>query len=253
VLGPPLLELPAPDGSTGRPDQLIAGWWTSTTSGSGTVIPDGAVDLVVNIGHVPIIAGPDVEPRPVALLSGSTVVGVRLRPGVAGQLLGDGLDRVVGHGVPLDQVWARPDADRLLDDLARVPNGTTTTLGIAGVLAGVVAGVLADAVVRQVPEDWDPDPVVIGAVAAMAAGSEPDADGLGSRQFRRRFTSAMGYGPAMFRRIARLDRFSDLVAAHPQLNLADLAARGGYYDQAHLARDCRQLLGMTPTQFCGWR
>ncbi len=241
MLGPALLELPSTAGSIGRRDQLHAGWWTSTASGSGTVIPDGAVDLVVDIGHVPVLAGPDVQPRPVALPAGSTVVGLRLRPGVASQLLGDGVDRVVGQGVPLDEVLARPDVDRLLDDLGAVPDDPAST-----------AQVLADAVDRRVPKDWNPDPVVVDAVAAITAGATPDPDGLGPRQFRRRFTSAMGYGPTVFGRIARLDRFSELAAAHPELGLADLAARSGYYDQAHLARDCRRLLGLTPNQFRQW-
>ncbi len=242
MLGPSLRALPATGGSTGRRDELIAGWWTSTTSGSGTVIPDGAVDLVVDIGHVPLIAGPDVEPRPVALPAGSTVVGLRLRPGVASRLLGDSVDRVVGRGVPLDQLLARPDVERLLDHLGKVADDPAST-----------AQALADAVDRRVPQDWKPDPVVVDAVVALTVGAAPDPDGLGPRQFRRRFTSAMGYGPAMFGRIARLDRFSELVANHPGLGLADLAARGGFYDQAHLARDCRRLLGMTPSQLRRWR
>lgn len=241
MLGPPLLELPPTDGPIGRRDQLHAGWWTSTASGSGTVIPDGAVDLVVDIGQVPLVAGPDVEPRPVALPAGSTVIGLRLRPGVASQLLGDGVDRVVGHGVPLVQVLARPDVERLLDDLGRVAGHPAST-----------AQALADAVDRRVPAGWSPDPVVVHAVAAITAGVVPDPQGLGPRQFRRRFTSAMGYGPAVFGRIARLDRFSELVTAHPELGLAELAARSGYYDQAHLARDCRRLLGLTPNQFRQW-
>ncbi len=241
MLGPSLRALPATGGSTGRHAELIAGWWTSTTSGSGTVIPDGAVDLVADIGHVPVLAGPDVQPRPVALPAGSTVVGLRLRPGVASQLLGDGVDRVVGRGVPLDEVLTRPDVERLLDDLGAVPDDPAST-----------AQVLADAVDRRVPKDWNPDPVVVDAVAAITAGATLDPDGLGPRQFRRRFTSAMGYGPTLFGRIARLDRFSELVANHPGLGLADLAARGGFYDQAHLARDCRRLLGLTPNQFRQW-
>jgi AraC-like DNA-binding protein len=32
------------------------------------------------------------------------------------------------------------------------------------------------------------------------------------------------------------------------LTLADLAASSGYADQAHLARECRRLAGLTPTE-----
>nr|WP_238345103.1 helix-turn-helix domain-containing protein [Actinopolymorpha cephalotaxi] len=68
---------------------------------------------------------------------------------------------------------------------------------------------------------------------------------MGERQFRRRFAAAVGYGPAMFARVARLVRVRDLARRHPRATLADLAAAAGYTDQAHLARDCRDLAGST--------
>jgi methylphosphotriester-DNA--protein-cysteine methyltransferase len=60
----------------------------------------------------------------------------------------------------------------------------------------------------------------------------------------------MGYGPAFYRRIARLDRFSRLAAgAAPAIPLAQLAATAGYYDEAHLWRDCVALTGRTPARY----
>ncbi|MEL6983477.1 MAG: helix-turn-helix domain-containing protein, partial [Actinomycetota bacterium] len=206
-------------------------------TGEGFVVPDGGVDLLWVPGQAPVIAGPDVAPRRSGLGPGQRVLGVRLRPGVAGQLLGAPVDRIVGAQVPLDSAWACADVAPLQDELETGP---------AGGHPGHAVAVLSRAVARRVPADWSPDPMVDAVVAAIRAGTPTDVGGLGPRQFRRRFTSAMGYGPATFRRIARLDRVTELLAASPDAPLADLAATAGYYDQAHLNRDCRDLLGVTP-------
>jgi len=51
-------------------------------------------------------------------------------------------------------------------------------------------------------------------------------------------------------RVARVIRFESahrLLAASPRSRIADIAARSGYYDQAHLDRDWRALTGLSPT------
>ena len=72
-----------------------------------------------------------------------------------------------------------------------------------------------------------------------------DEFGVSLRQFRRRFANAVGYSPAYYTRIARLQRFIRL-AAERRRGLAELAAGAGYADQAHLTRDCKDIAAMTP-------
>lgn len=236
MLGPTLTALPRP---LGIRSDLAVGWWQAAATGDGLVVPDGGVDLLWVPGQVPMIAGPDVVPRRSGLGPGQQVLGLRLWPGVAAQLIGDSVDRIVGAQVALDSVWARGDIAKLQDELE--------IRGVDGGPAGAVA-VLSREVARRVPVEWSPDPMVDAAVAAMRAGIQADPGGLSSRQLRRRFTAAMGYGPAMFGRIARLDRMTELLAVAPRAPLVELAASAGYYDQAHLNRDCRALLGLTPTE-----
>ncbi len=236
MLGPALVALPR------HPDvrsDLVAGWWQATATGDGFVVPDGGVDLLWVPGRVPVVAGPDVVPRRSGLGRGQTVLGLRLRPGVAGQLLGDPVDRIVGAQVPLDSAWSRGDVARLQDELET---------GAAGGHPGDAVAVLSRAAARAVSGGWRPDPLVDAATAAIRAGAPVDPGGLSPRQLRRRFSAAMGYGPATFRRIARLDHITELLAATPDAPLAQLAAAAGYYDQAHLNRDCRDLLGATPSE-----
>lgn len=237
MLGPSVATV-SRSGSVAR---VSDGWWTATGTGSGDIVPDGAADLIWTPGRTPFVAGPDRAPRPSGLAAGHRVVGVRLRPGAAAAILGDGVDRATGLAVSLDQVWSPADVERLAHDLGQAADDR----GRARALAGAVA--------RFVPSDWHPDHTVLRAVdhirsAAPADELGFDTDGLGGRQFRRRFSAAMGYGPAFFHRIVRVDRFVELLDRHAHRSLAELAAQAGYYDQAHLTRDVRQLLGTTPSQ-----
>jgi transcriptional regulator GlxA family with amidase domain len=85
-------------------------------------------------------------------------------------------------------------------------------------------------------------------VVALAAGRPVDV-GLGERQLRRRVERAVGYGPATLVRVLRFQRFLGLAEADGgQSTLARLASDAGYADQAHLARECRRLSGLPPSE-----
>ena len=75
---------------------------------------------------------------------------------------------------------------------------------------------------------------------------------LSPRQFRRRFTAAVGVAPKELARIWRLRRCA-LAALDPSspetARWAELAAAHGFADQAHLVREFRHLLGLPPTAF----
>jgi AraC-like DNA-binding protein len=70
---------------------------------------------------------------------------------------------------------------------------------------------------------------------------------LGDRQLRRRVEERFGYGPAILRRVLRLQRMLALAARH-RGSLADLALAAGYADQAHMTRECRRLTGLSPVR-----
>ena len=54
-------------------------------------------------------------------------------------------------------------------------------------------------------------------------------------------------GPRTLRRVLRFQRFLAAARTAEPGSLARLAADAGYADQAHLARDCRRLAGLTPS------
>lgn len=76
-----------------------------------------------------------------------------------------------------------------------------------------------------------------------AVGTVAAAVGLSPRQLHRRSFDAFGYGPKLLARVLRLQRALD--AARTGEALASVAATHGYADQAHLARDVRDLAGTT--------
>ncbi len=85
-------------------------------------------------------------------------------------------------------------------------------------------------------------------MAALDAGrpvaATADELGLSARQLHRRALTAFGYGPKTLARVLRLQRA--LALARAGTSLAETAVRSGYADQAHLARDVRELAGVPP-------
>jgi len=69
--------------------------------------------------------------------------------------------------------------------------------------------------------------------------------GLSTRQLERRFHAAVGLPPKLF---CRIERFNNVFRAlgEGSGNWAGTAIECGYYDQAHLIRDCKSLSGTTP-------
>lgn len=68
--------------------------------------------------------------------------------------------------------------------------------------------------------------------------------GVTARHLRRVFVEAVGIGPKEFARTVRLQRA--LRQSVTSRDWGRIAADAGYYDQAHLAGDFRELMGMTP-------
>ncbi|GAA3128713.1 helix-turn-helix domain-containing protein [Streptosporangium carneum] len=77
--------------------------------------------------------------------------------------------------------------------------------------------------------------------------------GWSGRYLSRRFTAEIGLRPKETARVVRFDRARRLLqrsaASGGGLTLAELAARCGYYDQAHLAREFGALAGCPPSRW----
>ena len=223
---------------------LVACRWVrevpeDSTSTTTLVLPDGCVDLIWRDGEL-ILAGPDRSANPTSNRPGRTIVGLRLRPGVAGSVLGMPASEVLDGRFPLEDVLGT-DAAELAE---RIGEGGGET--VFERLEGLVASRVKEA---------GPDPLVLAATRRLGfPGSRvewlADALGISERQLLRRFHGAVGYGPKTLDRVLRFRRFvarAPAVAAGEE-DLARLAADLGYSDQSHMTRDCLRLSGMTPAR-----
>lgn len=206
------------------------------------VLPDACVDLIWQQGYGVFVAGPDTGPVPSPNAPGTVLAGVRLRPGAGGPALGMPLSEL------LDQ---RADA---VDLRAVQPAGPVADLArlLPGSLAPDVAMRRLIRIADGMTEAGPPDPLVTETVRRLSRPGvrveRVAADlGVSERQLRRRCRAAVGYGPATLRRVLRFRRFvSSVDRIGEAADLAWLAAKTGYADQAHLTRESTRLAGLPP-------
>ncbi|MER7660799.1 DUF6597 domain-containing transcriptional factor [Streptomyces sp. NPDC096193] len=218
-----------------RPSRLKgAVVWTRTLAGlpgpAHPVLPDGCMDLIVVDGRL-LVAGPDSRAQ-IADTRMITAMGVRFAPGTAPALLGVPAHELRDRRVDIADLWGATEARRLTERIltAADPVGALEAVAIARAAdAGRPDPVLGE-VVRRLDEG--------GTVAGAAS-----AAGLGARQLHRRSLAAFGYGPKTLARVLRLQRALTLVRAG--VPYADAALTAGCADQAHLAREMRDLGGTT--------
>jgi len=216
-------------------ERLVACLWQNepVADRRQRVVPDGCVDLIWVAGRELLIAGADTGPRSVDLPAGTVSSGIRLRPGAAGALLGLPASELRDRQVPAALVWGEP-----LAELQEALVGAEPVRRLE-LLAGAVAR-------RGVA----PDALVVAAARRLAVHSARVADvaaelGVGERRLHRRTLAAVGYGPKMLARVARLRRLVAL-ADEP---LARRALDAGYASQAHMSDEVRRLTGSTPVRF----
>lgn len=196
------------------------------------VLPDGCMDLLWTEGRL-LVAGPDTGPYvPDGVSSGGGWAGVRFFPGTAPTYLGVPADELRDRRVELTDLWTASEVRRLAARIDAADDPVTA---------------LEDVALRRAADTEQPDPVLLDVVAALDAGRPvartADELGLGARQLHRRSLTAFGYGPKTLARVLRLQRA--LALARDGVPFAETALRAGFADQAHLARDVRELAGAT--------
>jgi AraC-like DNA-binding protein len=214
---------------------VACAWERSDGGGPAVrVIPDGCIDIVWTEGDGAQVVGPNTTAFLVALPSGVHVVGVRMRPGAAAALLGIDARELRDGRMALAALW--DDDGRRLEQ--RLEGGTDRV------------GILLAALGRSAWHGAAPDPLVTAAVQRLQdprsrVGALASELAISTRQLRRRFDAAVGYGPKQLARVLRLERA--LASARAGEELARAAAAAGYADQAHFSHECRALAGATPS------
>jgi AraC-like DNA-binding protein len=202
----------------------VVAWRSAAPPGwAGRILPDGCLDIIWEDGAVHV-AGPDTVTEVATSPSGAQFFALRFAAGTGPEVLGVPADELTDRQVPLEALWPAADVRPIAE------------------AADPMAALEAVALRR-----WhDPDTAMValaaGAGAGRPVGAIADSLGLSPRHLQRRCRAAFGYGPKTLARILRLQRA--LAQARRGVPFAEVSARSGYADQAHLARDVKALAGV---------
>lgn len=241
----------------------VEGLWRLEGDGRGlppeTIVPDGCMELVLHCGdrfeHLDPERGDTLQSRaflvgqllaPVVVRPGARVEtwGIRFRPGGAAAFFETPMPMFAGRFVDLADV-AGVEALVGLEAFHEARTPADQRQSLESWLAARLGRGAADALPALAAR------TIVRARGRVRVEDLASSFGLGARQLERRFLRGVGIPP---RSLARLVRFQQVfrLAHERQANSgvwADVACAAGYYDQAHLLRDFRELAGTTPPRF----
>jgi AraC-like DNA-binding protein len=168
------------------------------------------------------------------------MLGVRLRPGVLASLMGSDARNLTDQSASAEELFGKAGRE-LLDRVASslIPESATRDL------AAFVVGRVCSRPRRG------PDPTILADALTHTVSIDATADAMGvtPRAVHRCAVSGIGLAPKRLVRIQRLHRALALMLTPRSWPMATAAAEAGYADQAHLSRDCSELLGESPARF----
>jgi AraC-like DNA-binding protein len=232
---------------------LVERFWLlegCATSAADAIIPDGRVELVFHYGGAfwrhdaggarvkqpaSLLVGQMIEPVVLAPDGPAGVAAIRLRPAASRTVLGFSLQEVSGRFVDLELIF--PSVRWLLERLSEASSDGARVQALEEWLTGMACR--------------PPRRHIEGAVATiLQSGGRASIDSLVAtantslRQLERQFRDDVGLTPKTFSRIVRLQ--GALRRVRQGRSLTEVALASGFYDQAHMTRDFRELASMSP-------
>jgi AraC-like DNA-binding protein len=243
--------------------RFVECFWFVSGDGRGaevqTIVPDGCPELIVHTGE-PFRRwrGERQERQPTAFLVGEltsalrvqpseqvSTMGIRFRPSGLRAFLGAPQDELTDRTTPIDALWGARGRDleaRVHEATSEVQRARVAEAFLLGRLAaGPGPDLRVEAAVDQLLAERGQ--TRLPALAATA--------GLSERQLERRFRSAVGLGPKALARLVRFQEVYRRLGEDVPSNWVDIALDCGYFDQAHLLRDFRELAGSPPSHLLG--
>jgi len=203
------------------------------------IVRDAGVERCAELSVGGLRARPFVIEAPA---SRCTIVGIQLTPAAAWRLFRQPLHELACVDIDLHALIGR-DARSLLEACLAAPTPEACLRAIAGWIASRVgAGAPPDPaaawIARRIRERR-------GNVAIAALR---DAAGLSTTRLAALFREQVGTTPKVYARLHRFQHALERIRAG-NCRLADVALDTGYYDQAHLTGEFRELSGLTPSGF----
>ncbi len=192
--------------------------------------------------HDSFLAGLHTRPAFVRGAAGWACVELRLTPLGAHRLLGMPMDELANRTVAL--VDLMPGSGHLAERLRDAPSWDERL----NLLEAFLLRRLADSTPTLPAVEWS------WAHLRSTGGSVPiralaDEVGWSQRRLIARFREQIGVAPKTLARVIRFDRAVSALRSSSRPALAEVALDCGYFDQAHMNRDFRELAGTTPASF----
>lgn len=247
------------------PPPSLAPWvrclWTlqgvpGAADGGEPILPDGCVEFVLNFGDRFRRYHDDgrVERQPRALIAGQITRSIAIEPEGTIDLVG-----IRFHpwgAAPFLRVSATTMRDRMFELAETGP--LAQTLECIGETSdtGSRAELAWKALSEFAPRARTPRPAAAVVTRLVNDGADSvrmiaSRLGLTTRAVQDAFQHEVGMSPKTLMRISRLQRAANLARCAPGLTLSRIAIGAGYHDHAHLAHDCRDIAGVTPTALFG--
>jgi AraC-like DNA-binding protein len=213
------------------------------------VIPDGCIDLLLAYGAPAGDQAPEASlavgtmTRPLVIDASDTLayVGVRFWPGRVMPFLGVPAAELTDLRVDIADVW--PDRGASLENLHGCAPGD---------VLGAFEELLVARLARARPLDLTVDAAVRAILRAggnLSISALAPALGVTRQHLARAFAMHVGVPPKTFARVARVRRALAKARVSVTVDWAALALDAGFYDQAHLSGEVRDLTGRTPSEW----
>jgi len=212
-------------------------------------IPHAQVQIVVRFGPVPrdgvdihvLGAQKTVRRKFVRGVQRSLVARCSLECSV--EVFGVFGNELAGRIAPLESLWGEEATLTLRERLSCAPDLVRAAVLLDAAVAGRVdANDSRDSGGRLVAE-------AARRLSHASVRTVANDLGVSERHLRRLFGRVVGTSPKQFERIARFERAVRSARTEPGATWTNIAAAAGYYDQAHLIGDFRQIAGRTPGDF----
>lgn len=168
---------------------------------------------------------------------------LRLRPGAVPALMGIPTVEIAATIVPLDAVWGSA-AKELTERLGEAPSRASQVAVVERAIAGRARRLLGTRIVPRALAAFDD--LEVARVSAVA-----QRVGVSERHLRRMFHDAVGLSPKAYIRVGRLRRALAIARRSASQPWTRVAVDAGYFDQAHMVAEFRDLTGRSPTAL--WR
>jgi AraC-like DNA-binding protein len=222
----------------------VSVYWTIELRGSAPgairTLPDACVDVTLDLRGRPraYVGGPQKRARTWRTRAHVHLLGARLHPGAA-PLLGIDARQLTEEWTDLARFVDPADVRRLTDAVARAR-------GLDGRIGALDAFFVDKLLNRRIDRHLSRAlQTLFQQGGGLSVAALATAVGVDARTLNRLFQRAVGLPP---KRFARIVRFQSAMRRLDQAdNWAALAADLGYFDQAHLIREMKELFGTTPT------